>query len=240
MFEIQIWDNISIQSSNENFPLLALWKTGQWKSTSLEQIILELIKNKQSWFVLDPYWNLIKEIESLSLSASSKEHIKCFDLKAITEDDILGNIENNLILISWNKLEEGSHITRKQSIKVLNLLFKYSNKCNYFVIDEAFEYIDNKEIFDNYLKLINSPDANLILSDEWLLWLSATQRKEILSIINTFIIYKPRNIDAKWLCDYVWNWLDQKDMSAIKQYHFQILNNGKIEYSPSLWPLNQI
>ena len=82
MFDIQIGDKLSIKSTKVGSPLLILGNYGQGKTTTLEQIVLKLIKSKQKGILYDPYGDLVKDIQKYATSDKAKKHF------AIFEDDI--------------------------------------------------------------------------------------------------------------------------------------------------------
>ena len=236
MFEIQIGDKLSLKSSAVESPLLVLGSTGQGKSTTLIQVVLELIKNNQTGVLYDPYGDLVKAIQKNVISENLKNRFVVFD-GSISEEDIKENIGNKFILVSTRKLKEGGRHTQGKAQSIIQIFFKYLQKDQWCVIDEAFEYLTD-DIIENYFDLMQK-GRKFIFSDVSLINLSEQERSKFISEIDNYIIYKTRNVDAQWLEENNKNF-NAQNIKAIKQYHFQCLHNGELEYSPSLWPIRTI
>lgn len=236
MLEIQIGENISLKSANELSPMLILGSTGQGKTTTLEQIVLELARNKQTGFLYDPYGDLSADIKKLALSEEAREHFAFFDEKVETKK-LKKALSGKFVIVAGDKFKNGGRKTRELACSIVKFAAKNLQKNSWLVVDEALENISD-EIFEIYLCL-KSKGINLVLSDVSLINLSEIERKSLLSCVKTYVVYKIRNIDAKWL-EKANKKLVAKSIAAIKQYHFQALIAGKLQYSPSIWPLKAI
>lgn len=237
MLEIQIGDKIS-QKITGGKPLfnLTLWNAGQWKSTTLMQFALELIKQKQTGLLLDPYGDLANNIRKLAISTDAKNHLEFFH-DNFDQEKLSEVISSKFVIISFDLIKNWWRNTRETLSTFLNQVIKNIKKDGWLIIDEALELIDD-ELFNNYFKM-QDKWVNLILSDQSLLNLSEKERTVLLNKINSFIIYKTRNINAQFL-EKNKKEFSARSISAIQQYHFQYLSENSLQYSASVWPLKEI
>ena len=98
MFDIQIGDKLSLNSTKLSSPLLVLGNAGQGKITTLKQITLELIKNKQKGVLYDPYGHLSQDIKASIQSSESKKNVQFFP-DSVDEKEIKESIKSKFLII---------------------------------------------------------------------------------------------------------------------------------------------
>lgn len=236
MLELHIGEAVSIQSTAIHSPVLLLGNVGQGKSTTLQKVVLELIKNQETGFMYDPYGDLTRAVKNGIVSERSKQNVVIFD-DMISEAEIKKHIHNKFILVYSNKLKIGGRHVRARAIPLIQKFQKYLQKDQWCVVDEVFEHF-NDESIDNYFRLSKS-GVKVIFSDSSLVNVSEDERRTLITNIDTFIIYKIRNIDAQWLEEHNPTF-KAKDIKAIQQYHFQCLHKHQLTYSASMWPIANI
>jgi hypothetical protein len=236
MFELHIGDTLSVPFTAINSPLLLLGNMGQGRSTTLQKIVIDLIKNGQTGCIYDPYGDLTQAIKKGVISETYKNNFIIFD-DSISESEMKKNIPHKFILIYSKKLQEGGRNIRQKAIGLIKKLQKDLQEGQWCLVDEAFEYLDDT-ILKNYFDLTER-GVKVVFSDSTLINLSKDEREELIKNIDNFIVYKLRNIDAKWLEENN-PIFRMKDIGAIQQYHYQFLHNGRMEYSASLWPIETL
>ena len=185
-------------------------------------------------FITDLVRRSGKILKKRFTTAGTKSKSKTDVLDLVTEADLAAD---KFVIVAGNKLKKGGRQTREAAIHILNIANLIVQKNSWLLVDEALENISD-ELFENYLELKNK-GVNIVLSDVSLINLSENERNILLSYINSFVVYKIRNIDAQWL-EKANKKFNAKSIASIKQFHYQYLSNGELEYSPSTWPLKEI
>jgi len=235
MLELHLGENISLHRRQLVNPTLLLGNTGQGRSTTLEDIVLQLVNDRQMGALYDPYGDLTRALQSLIVSEEARSHlVVCNDQIAQTE--LAKMVNEKFVFIYSNKLKVGGRAVRAKGLQVLKTLYSTLQPGSFLIVDEAFEFIDD-EIFLNYLNV--ELGIFTILSDSTLINLSETEQKKLFAQVKNYLIYKIRNIDAKSLADYFPEF-DPKSIAAIQQYHYQFFSEGILRYSASKWPLESI
>lgn len=219
MFELKIGEKLSIRElylREAVFPFLLVGKTGQGKSYFLMKLVLELIRNRETGVLYDPFGSLTEAIQDHLETGGAKAHVKTF-----TQDEAIDFqlTQSHFLLVRGNTLSDGFRATRAKAQEVLMSAFDALGEKQWLVIDDAFHWL-NDDLFEEYTKA-NGPKR--FLSCQGFLELSDDERRRIMfSLAQGVFVYKPTTLDAKWLCEH-YKRFDMKSMMAIKQYHFQYL-----------------
>ncbi len=232
MFELHLADGLTVSSNSVCSPLALIGNPGQGKTVFLIQLVKELVKNKQAGLLYDPYGDLAKGIQEILKTKESKELVKFIKQEDFIKQEI--NFDS-FIIVSGKTIKDGAIYTREIADQVITKAYKKLIPENWLIIDQAFD-LATEEILENYL----SPEApKTILSDTTFINLSEEQRDKLFKQAKQFIIYKPRNIDGRFIEDYIKK-PTAKDIAAIKQYHFCWLDNNKNSYHQGIWPVEEI
>jgi hypothetical protein len=231
MFEFHLGKGLTLSSEELKAPLLLLGRSGQGKSTFLMQFVLELIKNKQSGLLYDPYGDLTLSIQKHLQSEEAKSFVQVLN----QDEDLPGFDGSKFLLVSGNLMEEGTRITAKKAQAFLKAYVSLKSD-GWLIVDEAFDLMD-EELFDFYVN--REGKQKILLSAEELVGLSKIERERLLRVVQSIVAYKTRKLCAKWLSEYQ-PVFKTKDMEAIKQYHFQYSMGDQFGYDSVRWPLEDI
>lgn len=218
MFDFQLGEALSIKETSlegKSAPFLLVGNPGQGRSVFLVKFILELIKNRQSGILYDPYGDLAKKIFKYSKSDEVRDRVSL-----VNQDDNIdfSEAQERLLLIHGNLLEEGLRASRSKVQDILESSLSVLDKDNWLLVDEAFKWITD-DLFDAYL---NVDGPRKFLSCQELFDLSSKERQRLFAAVQGVFVYKPRNLDAQWLAEY-FDPFDVKSIAAIKQFCFQYL-----------------
>jgi hypothetical protein len=232
MFELHLGEDLSVKSADLTSPLLVLGKSGQGKSVFLMNLVLELIKNGQKGYLYDPFGDVARKVTEHLSSPEARVHVKM-----VSAEDAAPLVENKegFFLIHGNSMEDGTRKTCETARPLLKSIFAKATEDSWLIIDEAFGVID-EELFDLYL---SKPAPKLVLSSTEVVGLSTRERARLFRATETIALYKPREVDAKWL-EENYPALNSKSIGAIKQYHFQFLHEGMVKYTAAPWPLPKL
>ncbi len=233
MFELHLGEGLSIQSTELSSPLLVLGKSGQGKSVFLMNLVLELIKNGQKGYLYDPFGDI-----ALKVKAQLKAPEVLTRVEFVSHDDsatIAKALNEKFVLIRGDMLDEGSRKANDLARPLLKSILAAADATSWIIIDEAFGMIDD-ELFGLYL---SKSSPQLVLGATELVGLSAKERSQLFKATKNIALYKPRELDAKWL-EENYSELNAKDIGAIQQYHFQFLHNEKLTYAAAPWPLPKL
>lgn len=232
MFDITISEEISISSRDLHSPLVVLGKSGQGKTVFLVQLALQLIANKQTGLLYDPYGDMTKQIQALVQTKSLQTHVQ-----SLTQSEYLNTThpKDVFTLVSGAAIADGMNATREISKEVVNKASTELETTEWLLIDEATNVLTD-EVLKHFL---DEPSPRFILSDQSLINLSHNQREMLFAETNQWVIYKTRNIDAKFLEEHL-NSPTAKDIAAMQQFYFYFVDNGASTYTKGIWPTESI
>ncbi|EKD43592.1 MAG: hypothetical protein ACD_72C00211G0001 [uncultured bacterium] len=235
MFDFHLGDKLTVPSAVIKSPLVVLGKSGQGKSISIIQLVLELIKYGEPGMLYDPYGDLAKDVQrQVTLEKAKKSCL------FISQQDFLSSkqlFDSKLFLIvNGNLLTEGGATTRVISQQVVLKAYQELAPDSWLVIDNAFGMV-NEELFERYIA--KNSALRVVLSDQTMINLSAQQRKQLCEQAQQYVIYSLQKIDSRWIEELVGN-PKAEEILALPQYHFYYINLDKVIYTKSLWPVPQI
>lgn len=237
MFDLHLGAQLRISSDKFKEGFFLTGNPGQGRSIFLAQTILELIKNKQKGLALDPFGDLTKEVLSHLKSPEAKKQVAAFDLD-LSQKELNAALKKNLFVVASGKaMTDGYRQTAEKGIRVLKNFYKQATEGQWLLVDEAFNLIDD-ELFQSHLES-KKMGLNVLLAAMDFFLLSKEERKKFAQEFRSFIIYKPRNINAVFMAKEKKE-LDPENIKAIQQYHFQLLLDGKVSYHEALHPLADI
>ena len=233
MFEISIGRSVSINSESLVSPLIVLGQIGQGRSTAIEKILVELVSRNQKGIYYDPFGDLCLDFEHNFISEEAKNRYQ-----VISQEDsalILEMAQKKMVLIQGKKMEDGAINTRKKGKALMKRIIPILKKEDWLIVDEAWEYVED-DLFESYF----SGNVKTVLSIESMIPLSSPQRSVAFKSCTNLIVYKSRRIDGKLLEENFPEYFSIKDLSAIKQYHFQYFDRENISYDTVPWPIEKI
>jgi len=235
MFDIQVGAQLRLSSEKFKDGFFVTGNPGQGKSVMLEQIALELIKNSQPGILVELYGDLSKGIQEHLKSDEFKKHAVFINLKDAKK--IPASLKKNkFVVASGTLVKDGARKTFENAEKFMKAAYKSSKKGMWVIYDEAFNYF-TEELLKKHM---NNPKGNYaIYSASDFLLLSEQERKLFAKKVKNFIIYKPRNLNANLMAKERKE-LKPETIKAIKQYHFQLLLDGKVTYHQGVFPVKDI
>lgn len=234
MFDIHLGDRVRINASTFQSPAIVLGQVGQGRSTALLKTALELIKNKQTGLLYDPFGDLAEDLKNYIQTEELKTHVKILSQEKTT--DFVPLLKNYLVIVHGSKLDDGSRYTRTKGQEILKQAYKNLTTNDWLVIDEAWEYLDD-ELLANYL---NSNGPKSILSSQSFVGLSKQEREQMYVVAKNLLLYKTRRIDGNWIEQFTKGVVKSSDIAAIKQYHYLYLDEEDTTYDAVPWPIEKI
>ncbi|MFH1405070.1 MAG: hypothetical protein ABIH21_03160 [Patescibacteria group bacterium] len=236
MFELHLGENLRISSDKFKEGFFVTGNPGQGKTTFLVQLALEVIKNKQTGLIIDPYGDFAKDIQSHLKSDDAKQQVEFTNLD-INQDELNSALKEKVIVATGNYLTEGNRVTAQKIQKLLKQFYTQAQADQWLIVDEPLSCIDD-ELFEHFITSTEK-GLNCVFSDSDFVKLSEDERAKFAKAVQNFVIYKPRNINSVLMAKER-PVLNPDDIKAIKQYYFQILLDGKMSYIKSLFPIKDI
>jgi len=234
MFEFHLGDKLSVPSALFKDPVFLTGRAGQGKSITFLKIVFDLIRNKQSGVIVDPYGDLAGKIKEKSEAAGQAGNLVFGDFSMSLAALRSALEKGKLVVVASRLLVDGERKSREAGIKFLKRYFKCAKKGQWFLIDEAFAFLDD-EIFDDYLA-VKKKGLNVLFCDQGFAKLSVAERSKLARTFGAMIIYKMGNFDALCLAK-CFPEINTKNVAAIQQFHYQFVRGGKVTYHAGVWPL---
>ena len=236
MFELHLGENLQVSSEKFKEGFFVAGNPGQGKTVFLVQLALELIKNGQKGLLIDPYGDLAKTVEDHIKTEQAKKGVEFISLD-IEGYDLAAKLQDKFVIVSGKYFDDGHRMTAKKIQRFVTKYYKQAKDDQWLIIDEALSCV-NDEIFELYLASA-SKNIHYVFSGIDFLQLSKKERAEFANVVQNYVIYKTRNMDAVLLSRERGE-LDPKKIKAIEQYHFQALIDGGMKYTKGLHPLGEI
>ena len=237
MFELHVGAKLDISSKKFLEGFFITGNPGQGKSVTLSQIILEVIKNKQSGLFIDPYGDLAKDVLKNLTSLDSKNHVIFTDLDTDKKKLDSALQKNKFVIAAGHLFEDGNRKTFEKGVKLLNHFYKQAKKGQWLIIDEALSFLTD-ELFEKFMENKKIGVYSVFSASDFFL-LSKEERRRFAKNVKNFIIFKPRNINSVLMAKERTK-LDPENIKAIKQYHFQLLMDDEITYHQGVFPIEKI
>ena len=236
MFDLHLGASLRVPSVAFKDGFFVTGNAGQGKSVWLEQLMIEVIKNRQTGLLLDPFGDLSKETQSHLKTSGFKDHVVFCDLE-ISQKQLNASLKDKFVVASGRLFKDGYRKTLENGSALLSQFFKQSKSGQWLIVDEALSFVNDK-LLEQYLKA-TSLGLHTVFSSMDFYLLSEEERHRFAQHIKNLIIYKPRNINAIMMAK-EWKGLDPESIKAIKQYHFQLLLDGKLSYHAAVFPVEPI
>ena len=236
MFDFHLGAKLQVSSNEFLKGFFISGSPGQGRTTTVQQILLDIIHNKQTGLFVEPYGNLSMALKENLETTEAKEHTVFLDLDCEAKD-LEKAMRDHFVVASGSQLKEGARATAEKGRNVLKTFYGKAQKGQWLVVDEAFMYLDD-QLFEQYTKG-EALEINTVLSDTEFHQLSEVERRKFAKSIQNYILFKPRNLDAVMLAKEKPQFEPEK-IKAIKQFHFQYLIASNLGYDASKWPIDKI
>jgi len=236
MFDLHLGASLRVPSVAFKDGFFVTGNAGQGKSVWLEQLMIEVIKNRQTGLLLDPFGDLASEVQGHLKTSGAKNHVMFSDFEVPQKQlDIF--LKDKFVVASGHLFKDGSRMTLKLGSTLLARFFKQAKSGQWLIIDEAFSFVTD-DLFEQYLQA-GKLGLNAVFSAMDFYQLSEEERHRFAQHIKNLIIYKPRNIKAIMMAK-EWKGLNPEQIKALRQYHFQALVDGKLSHHAAQWPIESI
>jgi hypothetical protein len=236
MFDLHLGASLRVPSVKFLDGFFLTGNPGQGKSVTLEQIVLEAVKNRQTGLFVDPYGDIAQNIQGHLKTDGAKSHVMFLDLE-LPQKELNAFLKDKFVVASARFLRDGNRKTVEKGQKLLTRFFKQAKAGQWLVADEALSFV-NDELFESFLRA-RDLGLNTVFASTDFLFLSEDERERFAKAVKNLVIYKPRNINSVLMAK-EWKGLDPENIKAIKQYHFQLLLDGKLSYHAGVFPIEAI
>lgn len=236
MFDLHLGAQLRVPSVAFKDGFFLVGDAGQGKSVWLEQLMTEVIKNRQTGLLLDPYGDLAKETQGHLKTPGAKDHVVFCELDA-PQKQLNTILKDKFVVASGHLFKDGYRKTTEKGTALLTRFFKQANSGQWLIVDEAFSFLTD-ELFEQYLKA-HELGLHSVFSAINFYYLSEEERHRFAQHVKNLVIYKPRNINSVFMAK-EWKGLNPEQIKAIKQYHFQLLLDGKLSYHLAVWPVEGV
>jgi hypothetical protein len=236
MFDLHLGAQLRVPSVAFKDGFFVTGNAGQGKSVWLEQLMIEVIKNRQTGLLLDPFGDLAKETQGHLKTPAAKAHVAfCnFDLP---QKQLNTFLKDKFVVASGRMFKDGYRKTHEQGAALLSRFFKQAKPGQWLIVDEALSFVTD-DLFEQYLQA-GKLGLNAVFSAMDFYQFSEEERHRFARHVKNLIIYKPRNINAIMMAK-EWKGLNPEQIKALRQYHFQALIDGKLSHHLAHWPIESI
>jgi hypothetical protein len=236
MFDFHLGAQLRVPSVKFQDGFFLTGNAGQGKSILLEQIVLDLIKNRQTGLLVDLYGDLAKEVKSHLKTAEAQKQV-AFTTLDTSQKDLTDALKSKFVVASGRLMKEGGRKTIGEGQKLLTRFFKLAKPGQWLIVDEALS-LATDELLERYLGFKEMGLQTVFAASDFFL-LSEEERARFAKVVKNLVIYKPRNINSVLMAK-EWKGLDPENIKAIKQYHFQLMLDGKLSYHAAVFPIESI